>query len=72
MISYLFINNNISQACILKIKKEKLHNKIKVNMIYNSKTLQKLQRMKKMKIFFYLEVFLIIPTHSVICNLNNH
>jgi hypothetical protein len=30
MVSCLFIKNNISQACILKIKKKKLHKKIKV------------------------------------------
>ncbi len=72
MISCLFIKNNIFQACILKTLKEKFHKKIKVNMIQNSKTLQELQRMKKMKIFFYLQVLLVILIHSVICNLNSH
>jgi hypothetical protein len=28
--------------------------------------------MKKMKIFFYLQVLLVILIHSVICNLNSH
>jgi len=72
VISCLFINNYIFQACILRIEMEKLHKKIKINMIQNSKTLQELQIMKKMKILFYLQVFLVIPTRSVICNLNNH
>ncbi len=72
MVFCLFIKKNIFQACILKTEKEKFHKKIKVNNIQNSKIPQELQKNEKMKIIFYLQVVLVIPTHTDIYNLNSH